>query len=94
MLIKIAMGFFSLLILIIATYLSRHVEEPFVKIKPDSINQYKLVTKSIAILFFISAIFGFVTLFFDSKMLSISALLFGSICAAFYAIFISNKFHV
>lgn len=94
MLINILMLVFALLMFAIAYYLLTHLNDPFVKIAAENLPQYKVTTQAIAILFIISAVFSIITIFMNSKMLSLSALFFGSICAAYYAIFISNKINI
>ncbi|GKQ42869.1 hypothetical protein RD055328_07920 [Companilactobacillus sp. RD055328] len=94
MLISILMLLFSFLMFGIAYYLLKHTNEPFVQIAQENLIQYKITTRAISILFLITAVFSFITVFLDNKTLSLSALLFGSICAAYYAIFISNKINI
>ncbi|MGR3742027.1 hypothetical protein [Companilactobacillus sp. DQM5] len=94
MIINILMIIFGIVMLIISYYLYKHTNTPFIKIKPEYLTQYKLTTRFISILFLIAGIISLLTIVFNNKTFSIFALLFGSICAAYYAIFISNKFHI
>lgn len=94
LLIKIMMGIFAILMILIAIFLSSHIENPFVKIGNEYLPLYRRITKIMIFLFIFTAIFSFITLFQNSKTLSLFALLLGSIESAYYAIFISNKFKV
>lgn len=94
LIIKILMVVFTILMILIALFLSSHIETPFIKISNEYLSTYQRTTRFMIILFIFTAIFSFATLFFNSKTLCLSALLLGSICSAYYAIFISKKFNV
>lgn len=84
--LNVVMSLFILLVLVLAIYLLRHLDKPFMNFQPADSPDLRISMKVTAYLLIGTCILGVVFLFFQDPQLQLITLLLASFITAFFAL--------